>query len=96
MKVIVKSVLAETELEAPPKSLFREIFLMICRSLGLQETWFFGLFYKPTQMTDLVWLDTSKKVVIIIYLFAHFIYKTHVLNSIFGFRSVVIFHFMTS
>ncbi|XP_044761971.1 moesin/ezrin/radixin homolog 1-like [Coccinella septempunctata] len=61
MKVIVKSVLAETELEAPPKSLFRDIFLMICRSLGLQETWFFGLCYRPRQSTDLVWLDTSKK-----------------------------------
>lgn len=63
MKVVVKSVLVETELEAPPKSLFRDIYLMICKSLGLQETWFFGLCYQNNQMTDSIWLDTSKKAI---------------------------------
>ncbi|KAK9884776.1 hypothetical protein WA026_009006 [Henosepilachna vigintioctopunctata] len=61
MKVIVKSILAETELDAPPKSLFREIYVMICKSLGLQETWYFGLCYQPSSNSDFVWLDKSKK-----------------------------------
>ncbi|KAL3280190.1 hypothetical protein HHI36_017690 [Cryptolaemus montrouzieri] len=61
MKVIVKSVLAETELDALPKSLFKQIFVMICKSFGLQETWYFGLYYRPALNDDPVWLDNSKK-----------------------------------
>ncbi|XP_044761944.1 moesin/ezrin/radixin homolog 1-like isoform X2 [Coccinella septempunctata] len=62
MKVILKSVLAETNLDAPPKSLFSDVYSRVCDSLGLKETWYFGLCYQPNRTTDLVWLDTSKKV----------------------------------
>lgn len=61
MKVVVKSALAETDLDASPKSLFKDIFLMICKSLGLTEIWYFGLNYKGTDTT--IWLDSSNKAI---------------------------------
>lgn len=62
MKVILKSILAETDLDASPKSFFSDIHSRVCLSLGLNESWYFGICYKPKKSAELVWLDTSKKV----------------------------------
>lgn len=61
MKVIVRTPHHESDLQAVPKTSTREIFQTMCKSLGIQETWWFGLMYKGPDNED-VWIDKSKKV----------------------------------
>lgn len=60
MKVVVRTPHHESELEAIPKTTGREVFQTMCRSLGIQEQWWFGLMYKGADNED-VWIDKSKK-----------------------------------
>ncbi|KAJ8961737.1 hypothetical protein NQ318_021337 [Aromia moschata] len=60
MKVVVRTVQHESALEASPKTSVREIFNLICKSLGIQETWYFGLMFHGPDNED-VWVDQSKK-----------------------------------
>ncbi|XP_050296970.1 moesin/ezrin/radixin homolog 1-like [Anthonomus grandis grandis] len=60
MKVVVRTPHHESELEAVPKTSLREIFHTMGKSLGIQETWWFGLMYKGPDNED-VWVDKSKK-----------------------------------
>ncbi|XP_066263063.1 moesin/ezrin/radixin homolog 1-like isoform X1 [Euwallacea similis] len=60
MKVLVRTPHHESELEAQPKTSTREVFGTMCKSLGIQETWWFGLMYKGPDNED-VWIDKSKK-----------------------------------
>lgn len=60
MKVVVRTPHHESELEAVPKTTGREVFQTMCKSLGIQETWWFGLMYKGPDNED-VWIDKSKK-----------------------------------
>lgn len=61
MKVIVRTPHHESDLQAVPKTSTREIFQTMWKSLGIQETWWFGLMYKGPDNED-VWIDKSKKV----------------------------------
>lgn len=61
MKVVVRTVQHESALEAVPKTSTREIFSLICKSLGIQETWYFGLMYHGPDNEE-IWVDQSKKV----------------------------------
>ncbi|KAL1492147.1 hypothetical protein ABEB36_012635 [Hypothenemus hampei] len=60
MKVVVRTPNHESELEASAKTSTREIFHTMCKSLGIQEVWWFGLMYKGPDNED-VWIDQSKK-----------------------------------
>lgn len=60
MKLKVRTPSHDIDLEAVPKTTGRELFNTLCRSLGIQETWWFGLCYKGTENED-VWIDKSKK-----------------------------------
>ncbi|KAJ8922081.1 hypothetical protein NQ315_008722 [Exocentrus adspersus] len=60
MKVVVRTVQHESALEAVPKTSTREIFNLICKSLGIQETWYFGLMYYGPDNEE-IWVDQSKK-----------------------------------
>lgn len=60
MKVVVRTVQHESALEAVPKTSTREIFSLICKSLGIQETWYFGLMYHGPDNEE-IWVDQSKK-----------------------------------
>ena len=68
----VKIVTLESELEfsLPWKATGRDLFDLVCRTLGLRETWYFGLQY-PDSKGSITWLKTDKKVsnIIIIYYF---------------------------
>lgn len=64
MKVVVRTVQQESALEAVPKTSTRDIFSLICKSLGIQETWYFGLMYYGADKEE-VWVDQSKKVRIV-------------------------------
>ncbi|KAF7265433.1 moesin/ezrin/radixin homolog 1-like [Rhynchophorus ferrugineus] len=60
MKLTVHTPCHDIELEAAPKTSGRELFQDLCKSLGIQENWWFGLAYKGTENED-VWIDKSKK-----------------------------------
>ncbi|KAJ8973030.1 hypothetical protein NQ317_012635 [Molorchus minor] len=60
MKVVVRTVQHESALEASPKTSVKEIFNLICKSLGIQETWYFGLMYYGPDSEE-IWIDQSKK-----------------------------------
>ncbi|XP_060523806.1 moesin/ezrin/radixin homolog 1-like [Cylas formicarius] len=60
MKVIVRTPHHESELEAVPKTTGREVFQTMCRSLGIQESWYFGLMYRGADNEE-IWIDKSKK-----------------------------------
>ncbi|KAJ8935882.1 hypothetical protein NQ314_012598 [Rhamnusium bicolor] len=60
MKVVVRTVQHESALEAVPKTSTREIFNLLCKSLGIQETWYFGLMYYGPDNEE-IWVDQSKK-----------------------------------
>lgn len=62
MKLVVRTVLHESSLEAVPNTRVRELFNMISKSLGIQETWWFGLLYSNEEENDEIWLEQSKKV----------------------------------
>lgn len=61
MKVVVRSAVHETSLEAVPNTRVRELFNLISKSFGIQETWWFGLLFQNDTGED-VWLEQSKKV----------------------------------
>lgn len=61
MKVVVRTVLHESALEAVPNTRVKEIFNLISKSLGVQETWWFGLMY-PGPDNEEIWIEQSKKV----------------------------------
>lgn len=61
MKLVVRSVFHESSLEAVPNTRVRELFNLISKSLGIQETWWFGLLYNNEENEE-IWLDQSKKV----------------------------------
>ena len=52
---------AELEFSLPCKATGRDLFELVCRTIGLRETWYFGL-----QFTDskkyVAWLKMDKKV----------------------------------
>lgn len=66
MKLVVRSVLHESSIEAVPNTRLRELFNLISKSLGIQETWWFGLLYYNEQHEE-IWLEQSKKVSTDIY-----------------------------
>lgn len=61
MKVVVRSVLHESALDAVPNTRVRELFNLISKSLGIQETWWFGLSLYNDENEE-IWLEQSKKV----------------------------------
>ncbi|XP_074042029.1 uncharacterized protein isoform X2 [Leptinotarsa decemlineata] len=60
MKVVVRTVLHESDLEAVPRTSIREIFSLISKSLGIQEVWYFGLMYYGHDAEE-IWVEQSKK-----------------------------------
>ncbi|XP_045460635.1 moesin/ezrin/radixin homolog 1-like [Harmonia axyridis] len=61
MKVVLNSIMADTSLDAPPKSLFSDIYSRFCSSLDINENWYFGLYYRAERSNKSIWLETSKK-----------------------------------
>lgn len=61
MKVVVRSVLNEFSFEAEPRTPVRDIYTNVCKSLGIHETWYFGLMYYGPDNEE-IWIEQSKKV----------------------------------
>lgn len=52
---------AELEFEIEPKTTGKELFELVCRTIGLRETWYFGLQYVDSK-GYVAWLKFDKKV----------------------------------
>ncbi|GFO41272.1 merlin [Plakobranchus ocellatus] len=52
---------AELEFEIEPKTTGKELFELVCRTIGLRETWYFGLQYEDSK-GYVAWLKFDKKV----------------------------------
>uniref|UniRef100_A0A2P2I5D8 Moesin/ezrin/radixin homolog 1 n=1 Tax=Hirondellea gigas TaxID=1518452 RepID=A0A2P2I5D8_9CRUS len=53
---------AEVEFSLPCKATGRDLFDLVCRTIGLRETWYFGLQYADSK-DYVAWLKMDKKVV---------------------------------
>ncbi|CAG7815061.1 unnamed protein product [Allacma fusca] len=52
---------AELEFDLPWKATGRDLFDLVCRTIGLRETWYFGLQYEDCK-GNISWLKRDKKV----------------------------------
>ncbi|CAG0893884.1 unnamed protein product [Darwinula stevensoni] len=52
---------AELHFDLPWKSTGQELFDLVCRTIGLRETWYFGLQYQDSKQYE-AWLKMDKKV----------------------------------
>jgi len=52
---------AELEFNLDQKATGQELFDLVCRTIGLRETWYYGLQYEDSK-GNIVWLKTDKKV----------------------------------
>lgn len=52
---------AELEFSLPCKATGRDLFELVCRTIGLRETWYFGLQYADSK-SYVAWLKMDKKV----------------------------------
>lgn len=59
MKFTVKTALFENTLDAPTTIKGRDLFQMLSKTLGIQETWWFGLMFDDGHLEN--WIDGSKK-----------------------------------
>lgn len=60
--VKIMSMDAELEFKIEPKTTGKELFELACRTIGLRETWYFGLQYVD-QKGYIAWLKPNKKVI---------------------------------
>ncbi|XP_017779446.1 PREDICTED: moesin/ezrin/radixin homolog 1-like isoform X2 [Nicrophorus vespilloides] len=60
VRVRVTTVLKELEFSIAANKSARELFLHICKSIGIRETWFFGLYFM-NESQEKIWIDASKK-----------------------------------
>ncbi|KAI1292059.1 Merlin [Halotydeus destructor] len=63
-KVISVEVLtmdAQMDFEIDPKSLGRDLFELVCRTIGLRESWYFGLQFADSK-GYIAWLKTDKRI----------------------------------
>lgn len=61
MEVKVATLENELKFKVNPNKKGREFFSIVSRSLGIHETWFFGICFKDADNED-IWIDDSKKV----------------------------------
>ncbi|GFS12702.1 ezrin/radixin/moesin [Elysia marginata] len=61
LPVKVTTMDAELEFEIEPKTTGKELFELVCRTIGLRETWYFGLQYVDSK-GYVAWLKFDKKV----------------------------------
>lgn len=61
MRVTVKTFNNESKLEANPTTRAKDLFSLMTKTLGLQESWYFGMSYDENN--EEIWIDLSKKVI---------------------------------
>lgn len=62
---------AELEFSLPWKATGRDLFDLVCRTIGLRENWYFGLQYADNK-GFIAWLKMEKKVSVHNFLFIFF------------------------
>lgn len=61
MAVKVSTLENELKFEVDLRKKGREFFDLVSKTLGVHETWFFGIYYKDAD-DESIWIDGSKKV----------------------------------
>lgn len=56
------SIISSSHLSLQNKKTGRELFDLVCRTIGLRETWYFGLQYVVPKSYHNAWLKMDKKV----------------------------------